>query len=748
MLLFAASAANQHDLVAMEAEALGGTNINTLGGGVEFEGDLACAYRFCLHSRISSRLLIAIAQDDQIYTADDMYEASMQIPWETWLDPSKTFSVTVTAIRCSWLRNSTFGAIRLKDAVVDRLREQQQGERPSVDFEDPDVVFHLHIEEDRVMWYLDFSGRSLHKRGYRKGETAAILKENLAAAMLMRSEWYKTVTDGNAALLLDPFCGSGTICIEAAMMATDTAPGLIDPSRFAFLKLEMHDNDLWEAILDEAYNRQEAAANRQVRIIGWDVDSKAISISEANAKAAYVAHAIQFEKKDFINITEEDIPHEIGYVVTDPPYGMRMEQHGGIEEFYRAIGQIFNSKFPGWYVSILCGDKELLGYVDMKPDRTNSLYNGPLDSQLAHYRVFTVEQRQQMMEKAIERNRERLAQPLSPGAQMAFNRLKKNLERIKPLMEEEGVTSYRIYDADMPEYSAAIDVYEGKWVHLQEYAAPPTIDPEAAQIRLEELIDATERALEVERNIIYVKQRREQKDFSQYEKLATKGQRHIMREHNLMFSVNFTDYLDTGIFLDHRLVRKMIMEMAKDKRFLNLFCYTGTATVHAAAGGAVSTVSVDASATYLDWAMLNMRMNNFEGMNHFFYKADCIEWLKETYDKFDLIFCDPPTFSNSKMRRIFDVDRNQRQLIHSAMRHLDPNGVLIFSTNYRKFRLDESLEESYEVENISNDTIGKDFERDQKIHYCYLIRHKRAIVHINKRELEKTPARKIIRKKD
>jgi 23S rRNA (guanine2445-N2)-methyltransferase / 23S rRNA (guanine2069-N7)-methyltransferase len=362
--------------------------------------------------------------------------------------------------------------------------------------------------------------------------------------------------------------------------------------------------------------------------------------------------------------------------------------------------------------------------------------------------VFTADERQAMIERSLEKKRNRLSEPLTPGAEMAFNRLKKNLSKIQPLMTKQGVTSYRVYDADMPEYSAAIDIYEGKFISLQEYAPPATIDPDAAEMRLQELVDATERVTGIDRDFIFVKQRREQKGTDQYEKQGATGKFYIMRENGLMFMVNFQDYLDTGIFLDHRPVRAMIKELAQGKRFLNLFCYTGTATVHAAAGGAVSTVSVDASSTYLDWAIRNMQMNGFEGMNHFFYKSDCIDWLKETRDSFDVIFCDPPTFSNSKMRSMFDVDRDHPRLIHSAMRHLSAEGVMVFSTNFRKFSLDPELEEEYDIENITPQTIGDDFERDQKIHYCFLMRHKRAVVHIPRKEIESRPVKRVVRKKD
>lgn len=747
MIFFAATAANMNDLVAQEAQDAGASEIQVVSGGVEFASDLATAYRFCLQSRVASRLMLGLAQDEGIYDADAFYDSSMQIPWETWLDPTKTFTVTVTTTNCPWLRKSTFAAIRLKDAIVDRIKEHFDGERPSVEFENPDVTFHVHLERDAVTWYLDFSGRSLHQRGYREGDTGAALKETLAAAVLLRSDWYKTVLDDDPALLLDPFCGSGTIPIEAALMATDTDPGLLNPQRFAFLKLTLHNPDLWEEVLEEAYVRHENGLKKDIKILGWDKDPEAIRLSQIHARNAGMEGHITFEVKDFTKLTEADIPEGENHAITDPPYGIRMVEQGmSIESLYLIMGKQFNTIFPGWKVSILCGEKELLSYVDMKPERTNTLYNGPIEAQLAHYQVFTREVRQAILDKIQQRKAERLSEPLSEGAEMAYNRLKKNLARLKPLMEAEGATSYRIYDADMPEYSAAIDFYEGKYIHLQEYAAPASIDEEDAQRRLDELIQATERATEIDLEWIFIKQRREQKGKSQYEKLASASKFYIMRENKHMFMVNFNDYLDTGIFLDHRPVRKMIQKMADNKRFLNLFCYTGTATVYAAAGGALSTVSVDASATYLDWAMKNMQMNGFDGMNHFYYKEDCIEWLRATYDTYDLIFCDPPTFSNSKMRDTFDVARDHPRLIHSTMRHLAQEGTLIFSTNFRKFSLHPAILEEYQVQEITEQTIGEDFARNQKIHYCWLIKHRKAIVKMQPREVSK-PVRRVVRKK-
>lgn len=308
---------------------------------------------------------------------------------------------------------------------------------------------------------------------------------------------------------------------------------------------------------------------------------------------------------------------------------------------------------------------------------------------------------------------------------MAYNRLVKNLSALRKEMADEGVTCYRIYDADMPEYSAAIDLYEDTFINLSEYAPPATIDSEDAARRLDELVLATERATGVDPDNIFVKQRKEQKGKDQYRKLAGKNKFYVAHENGVKVLVNFSDYLDTGIFLDHRPIRAWIQEHAEGKRFLNLFCYTATASLNAVKGGAISTTNVDSSATYLDWAMENFKINGWStDIGNFFYRSDCIQFLWDTFDRYDLIFCDPPTYSNSKSRASFDVQKDHARLIDAAMMHLEKDGVMIFSNNYRRFKMDESILEKYSVEDISEETIGEDFKRDMKIHKCYLIRHK------------------------
>ncbi len=724
MVYFAMSAANQGDLIAEEARRSGAERVKTTPSGVEIEGSLEFGYRFCFNTRIASRVLWGLYVDDDVRDDKELEEATLSLPWEEYVNPDKTLKVTCTTQDCPYINNSHYAALKVKDGIVERMREKFEGRRPNIEIINPDVTVHVHIDRYTVKWYIDFSGENLSMRGYRGEQTEALLKEHLAAALISRSEWKKSVDDGAPLPFLDPFCGSGTIAVEAALMATDTAPGLLRKTPYQFEKLPNFDSELFKKIVEEAEERRRKAVDeRDISIYASDISRTAVEISKAAALKAGVYDFIAFSTIDFTKMTTA--PAERGCIVTDPPYGERMTVKD-IDGLYRRLGETVQNVFKGWKVTILTGNSDLLSNIDMKPERTNKLFNGGIECQAAHYSVFTDEEREAMMQKALEKKRNRLESPLSEGATFVYNRLMKNMKELKPLMEKQGVECYRIYDADMPEYAASIDIYMGKWIVVNEYKAPKEIPLEDAARRLDELILATERATGIDVENIFVKQRSKMKGNDQYKKLAGSNRMFVARENGLNVLVNFTDYLDTGIFLDHRPVRALIQQMAKNKRFLNLFCYTGTATLNAIKGGALSTVSVDASATYLSWMEQNLQINGYSTtMGNYLYQSDVMDWLWDTYDRFDLIFCDPPTFSNSKSRRNnFDVQRDHAALIKAAAMHLSPGGTLIFSNNLRRFRLDDEIREKYVVEDITEKTIGDDFKRDMNIHHCYLIKNK------------------------
>jgi len=265
------------------------------------------------------------------------------------------------------------------------------------------------------------------------------------------------------------------------------------------------------------------------------------------------------------------------------------------------------------------------------------------------------------------------------------------------------------------------------WLYVQEYQAPKTINPDAAQRRRAEALAALPGVTGIAPEFMHLRQRRKTSD-SQYEKLGDSADFKLVEENGLRFWVNFTDYLDTGLFLDHRITRARLRDAAAGRRFLNLFAYTGSATVYAAAGRARRTTTVDMSATYLDWAQQNLAANGFSGAAHELIRADCISWLKTAAAErlsYDLIFLDPPTFSNSKrMEDVLDVQRDHSMLIDRCMALLAPGGLLVFSNNAQKFKLDADIGQRYTVRDISRATLPKDFERNPRIHQCFELEKK------------------------
>ena len=317
-----------------------------------------------------------------------------------------------------------------------------------------------------------------------------------------------------------------------------------------------------------------------------------------------------------------------------------------------------------------------------------------------------------------------------PGARMFANRLRKNLRTLGAWARREGVDCYRLYDADMPEYAVAVDLYQGAslWVHCQEYAPPRSVDPAQAAHRLDEAMAVLPDVLGVAPEQVFLKVRQRQKGANQYEKIAQEGRFHEVREGPCRLLVNFTDYLDTGLFLDHRRTRVLVGQLAGGRSFLNLFAYTGSASVHAALGGASSTTTVDLSHTYQEWARRNLALNGIKGPLHRLIQADCLEWLEQssrgaTGDRYGVIFLDPPTFSSSKrMRGTLDVQRDHARLVRQAVHLLEPDGILIFSNNFRRFRMDPQILGQFAVEDITARTLPRDFARNPRIHNCWMIR--------------------------
>ncbi|MBF0261951.1 MAG: bifunctional 23S rRNA (guanine(2069)-N(7))-methyltransferase RlmK/23S rRNA (guanine(2445)-N(2))-methyltransferase RlmL [Magnetococcales bacterium] len=728
MRLFASSPRGVEPLLADEVRLAGARRVRPLTGGVSFEGDLAVIGRVCLYSRVASRLLLPLAR----VPADGLEgfdQALREIPWEDHLRADGTLAVDFSGTNAI-IRHTRFGAMKVKDAVVDRLRERG-GIRPSVDFDRPDLRIHARLSEDRgVDIGIDLSGEALHRRGYRVNAGSAPLKENLAAAILLLAGWPEIARRGG--MLLDPMCGSGTFLIEAAWMAGDIAPGLAR-GHFGFLGWSGHDPAVWQPILAEARERARAGRSAIPTLLGFEPDAKTLEAAQENVVQAGVADRIALASG---NLERLERPIGVaGLMVVNPPYGERQGEVERLEQpIYRLLGQRWRTRLAGWKGAVLTASPRLADALGEKPTASKSLYNGPIACRLLLFDAITparVERDTGGSRPDDQSPGDDLpptpGDPDAPGAVMFANRLKKNRRRLDPWLKRESVSCYRLYDADIPEYAVAVDRY-GPWIHLQEYRPPAGIDPEAARRRLGEVLAVLPRALGVDPDKIHLKTRHRQSAGSggQYGRLGEGREWAEVDEGGLKLLVNFTDTLDVGLFLDHAPLRRMIRSAASGKRFLNLFGYTGSATVHAAAGGARSTLTVDLSRHYLEWAGRNLAANGFTGLDHRLVRADCLEWLAQVAEsgdegKFDLILLDPPTFSNSaRMQRPFELQREHPALITQATRLLAPGGVLYFSNNARRFHLDaDALPAGLHIEEITRQTIGPDFANHPPTHHCW-----------------------------
>lgn len=695
--LFASTARGLEELLKTELEGLGATDCQVVQGGVHFQGDTRLLYQSLMWSRLASRIMLPLGEC-RVYSDLDLYLGVQAIPWTEMFNPGATFAVHFSGLNDE-IRNSQYGALKVKDAIVDSFTRKNLP-RPNVDRESPDLRINVWLNKETAHISLDLSGEGLHLRGYRDGTGMAPIKENLAAAIVMRSGWVPGTP------LLDPMCGSGTLLIEAAMLATDRAPGL-HRGHWGFGGWAQHDDGIWKEVKAEAQIRaRQGLAAYESRFYGSDVDARVIERARRNARRAGIGELIDFDVKDVAQLNNPLPKGPYGTVISNPPYGERLESEPALIALHSLLGRIMKSQFGGWNLSVFSASPELLSCLQLRADKQFKAKNGPLDCVQKNYHLAESEGGKPAM----------LAEDFA-------NRLRKNLKKFEKWARQEGIECYRLYDADLPEYNVAIDRY-ADWVVVQEYAPPKTVDAHKARQRLFDIIAATIAVLDMAPNKLVLKTRERQKGKNQYQKMAEKGDFIEVQEYNARLWVNLTDYLDTGLFLDHRIARRMLGQMSKGKDFLNLFSYTGSASVHAGLGGARSTTTVDMSRTYLEWAERNLRLNGLTGRAHRLMQADVLGWLRESTEQFDLIFIDPPTFSNSKrMEDAFDVQRDHIRLMTDLKRLLRKGGTIMFSNNKRGFRMDHDglAALGLKAQEISQKTLSQDFARNRQIHNCWLI---------------------------
>lgn len=720
MQFVATAARGTEDVLREELEGLGLPSLTVKGGSVRFEGPLESAYRALLWSRVASRVLVAL-KDGPVRDAEELYALVKGVDWTKHFGVDRTFAVQVVG-RGPESLNPRFAVLKAKDAVADAFWDKFD-RRPDVDKAEPDVRVHVHLAEDHGEVSLDLSGRGLYRRGTGRAGAMAPLRENLAAALLYMTGWPKVCHRGVP--LVDPMCGSGTLLIEAAAMALRIAPGLSRDGH-GFERLSLHEPLTWARLCQEA-EATHRACRKSVDageltigpIVGRDHFPAALEAAQRNAAATGVQRFIRFEQGDLGSVSspiaidsadEEEGPLR-ALLVTNPPYGERIGEAGELGPLYEQLGDVLKQRFGGYKAYVLSGNPALVKRIGLKPSRRIPVFNGNIDCRFLSYAM-------RAPKRDVSREGEAGPGWRKPSAEseMFHNRLRKNWKKWRKWAKQSGISCFRLYDADIPEFNVAVDYYDGA-VRVQEYRRPTAVDAGLAERRLRDVMAWVPEVLEVDPSLVSLRVRSRRTRSTLHGKRAETGVFRTVQEGGLSFLVNMDDYLDTGLFLDHRDVRAMIREESDGRDVLNLYAYTCSASVYAAAGGARSVTSVDLSQTYLDWGVRNFEANKIDPRRHRFIRDDCAAFLRHDRRQYDLIFVAPPTFSVSRRTQDdFDLQRDHVPMLRAALGLLRPSGHLLFSSPTRRFEFDERAFAHLGVEDLSAHTVPLDFQRNPQVH--------------------------------
>ncbi|MFK8013456.1 MAG: bifunctional 23S rRNA (guanine(2069)-N(7))-methyltransferase RlmK/23S rRNA (guanine(2445)-N(2))-methyltransferase RlmL [Marinicellaceae bacterium] len=691
-------------LLKDELIAFGAENVAEKLSGVVFHANSDVLMRSLLWSRLANRILVLV-NTIKVSNSDELYDAIYSTNWLDQLNlVPKSLAINFKGTNKE-LRNTQYSSQVVKDAICDRIRDLNEN-RPDIVKNNADLSVSVVLKNNQVLVYLDISGRSLHLRGYRQTLTKAPLKENLAAAVLIRANWPEL--SKNNANLIDPMCGSGTFLTEGYLIACDIAPGLTNP-HYSVETWKYFDQDNWNQILFEAKTRMIAGIdNFKGQIIGADHHKDSVEITKEHAYQLNAEDIIQCQYKTFENFS---IPNKNNLVVCNPPYGVRLKKN--VDSTWRQLGEWMATKAVGSKAAIMTHAKNQGFMLGFRATKSWKLMNGDL---LITLITFDIDNEKKLNTPSGQKH------ALPETAQMVANRINKNLNRLKKWIKKENINAYRVYDADIPEYAVAIDVYNNH-VNIQEYKAPNNIPEKKTKKRLQDAVLGAQVALNIKNDKVHIKTRQKQASNNQYEKRTVDSENLIVHEQNRKYIVNLEKYLDTGLFLDHRWIRNYFQENAKNKSFLNLFSYTGSVTVAAALGGACNSVSVDTSKTYLSWAKENFNINRLDSNKHKVIRSDVLEYLSNCQNKFDVIFVDPPTYSNSHSRTTdWDVQRDHKHMLLACKRLLNHNGEILFSNNYRKFVIDDELNSYFTINDITKQSLSPDFQKSKIKRVCFQLK--------------------------
>ncbi|QDU57184.1 bifunctional 23S rRNA (guanine(2069)-N(7))-methyltransferase RlmK/23S rRNA (guanine(2445)-N(2))-methyltransferase RlmL [Aeoliella mucimassa] len=765
--LIATTAFGLEKLVVRELEKLGYAPRVLRPGRVAFSGDESAICRANLWLRTAERVVIAIGS----FQADDfglLFDGTNSLEWERWIPADGAFPVRGRSHK-SQLSSVPACQKIVNKAVAERLLQAHHV--AALPETGASYAIEVELFENTATLLLDTSGLGLHKRGYRTSVAEGQLRETLAAAMVSLSVWNRDRP------MIDPFCGTGTIAIEAALQGRNSAPGI--DREFAAEAWPAVGADRWHTAREEA--RDLWGPPLEQRIVATDLNPKSLELARHHAERAGVVGDIHFQQRDFYELTSS---RQYGCLICNPPYGIRIGDERESIELHKKIPIVLR-RLPTWSHYLLTARQDFERLIGQTATRRRKLYNGRIEctfyqflgprpprrdaegkviktpsvaptdehspeqqapaeqtpdeqrgDQSSHKQTAAQQPPQKQLSDTPKPARTKREQPapvfggLKEEAQRQAiefaNRLSKRARHLRRWPTRRGITCFRLYERDVPDVPLIVDRYEDALV-IAEYVRPHERTAAEHADWLDLMVTTAAKTLEVDPKRVFTKFRQTQSGASQYDKFGSDHQIMIAHEGGLEFELNLSDYLDTGLFLDHRQTRSMVRDEAAGKRFLNLFAYTGSFTVYAAAGGAVSTTTVDLSPSYIEWAERNLKRNGFGGPQHQFLVADSREWVHALPSEpmFDLAVVDPPTFSNTKRTGAdrqeiddWDVQHHYAELLEALAERMSPEGVVYFSNNFRRFKFDENELPSYQTREISKQTVPEDF-RNQRIHRCW-----------------------------
>ncbi len=701
--------AGLENLVKEEILSFGGKEVKTTPGAVSwYATNLQSAYRACLWSRFASRVLLQLATFTAA-TPEDIYTEAGKIDWSNHFSGETTFAVYCTLVKTGpELNHSHYASLKIKDAVVDQFRKRT-GKRPDIDVRKPGIRINLHVQGTEATLALDLSGDSLHRRGYRASAGEAPLKETLAAAIVHLAGISQSTPPDHC--LLDPMCGSGTLLIEAALIYGDSAPGL-QRKEFGFVHWSRHNAKLWDRLVDEAIEREDQRTDIPwPPIIGYDADPKVVAVARKNILNAGLQDKIVIKQRQLARLQP---PSARGTLVTNPPYGERLSEKESVKYLYRCFGRIFREYFSGWQLSFFTANPDLADMLAVSWQERQRLYNGPIKCRLLSAPAdatspYTPPIHNWQAQKPAED---------LPAIDFA-NRLHKNCQKVLPWAKEKSITCFRLYDADLPEYNFAIDIYE-QWLFVQEYPRPASVNQEKAQQRLDNGLQALREVLATPHSSLFIHSAAAKNP--KLQKKKNREKLYEVHEGAARFLAGFTHSRETGIYLNQRIIRQMIARLCNGRTFVHLFAKTATATVQAAVGGATSTTTIELSERLLVRARANLSLNGYGGTLHACKAANSLDWLQSGRERYGVMFLDAPTNIRHKKME-FDIHQDHEQLLRLAMARLASSGILLFCCTAQNFCMEPSLLVDFKVEEITEQTTPADYIGNKHICRCFRLQH-------------------------